>query len=565
MDEHPRPMRVIMSENKSDKPSRGRHAASAPHSTSNEPQPAIPPVQPTAAMPPVARPPHAAGQQPPIRYASDQVFQPLGSMRPVDMGQAPVIERKRKNKPLKILGITFGVIIVLLLVAYAGVALYFTDRFMPNSTIGDINVSLMSAGDAEKALTASIKDYELSIDGQGFSLKLNATDAGLSIDEGKVVKDMLSDTNPWAWPFEVRENHDETAKLVATYNGTGLEDAVRTAIATFNESATQPVNASIAFSEAQAAFVVQPEAVGTALDADAVVKAADDAVIGLDPQVKLTSEQLLKPTVFSTDAKLVAAADSANTMVKAKLDLVMAGTVAGAVDASLVSKWVTLADDLTVTLDEGALTAWVDELAAACNTVGTQRTYTRPDGKAVTVAGGTYGWAVDQDALLILVKDGVANGTTGSIDIPCSQTGSAYNGAGKQDWSSRYVDIDLSEQHARFYDASGAIIWESDIITGKPDGEHDTPSGVYMVNAMASPSKLIGYNGNEKIYETEVQYWMPFVGNYIGLHDADWQPSFGGTMYADGFGSHGCVNLSPSKAAELYGLLSSGDTVVSHW
>ena len=86
-----------------------------------------------------------------------------------------------------------------------------------------------------------------------------------------------------------------------------------------------------------------------------------------------------------------------------------------------------------------------------------------------------------------------------------------------------------------------------------------------MVNNKESPSKLIGYNGNEKIYETEVQYWMPFVGNYIGFHDADWQAAFGGTLYADGAGSHGCVNLPPSKAAELYGLLSSGDTVVSHW
>ena len=222
-------------------------------------------------------------------------------------------------------------------------------------------------------------------------------------------------------------------------------------------------------------------------------------------------------------------------------------------------------DELAVTLDEGALTAWVDELAAVCNTVGTQRTYTRSDGKVVTVAGGTYGWEVDKDALLALVKDGVANGAANTVDIPCMQTGDAYNGAGSRDWGARYMDVDLSEQHARLYDASGAVIWESDIITGKPDGEHDTPTGVYMVNAKQSPSKLIGYNGNEKIYETEVQYWMPFVGNYIGFHDADWQPAFGGTLYADGAGSHGCVNLPPSKAAELYGMLSSGDTVVSHW
>ena len=399
----------------------------------------------------------------------------------------------------------------LLLIAYVAGSLYFTDRFMPNSNIGDINVSLMSAGDAEKVLVDSIKDYALSIDGQGFSLKLTASDAGLSIDEGKVVRDMLSDMNPWAWPFELQKDHDETAKLVATYNGTGLEDAIRSAVAAFNEGAAQPVNATIGFDDAQASFVIKPEAVGTALDADAVIKAADEAVADLDPQVKLTSEQLLKPTVLSTDPKLTSAADSANTMIKADLELLMAGTVAGTVDASLISQWVSLDDELAVTLDEGALTAWVDELAAVCNTVGTQRTYTRSDGKVVTVAGGTYGWEVDKDALLALVKDGVANGAANTVDIPCTQT------------------------------------------------------GVYMVNAKQSPSKLIGYNGNEKIYETEVQYWMPFVGNYIGFHDADWQPAFGGTLYADGAGSHGCVNLPPSKAAELYGMLSSGDTVVSHW
>ncbi|MFR4802900.1 MAG: hypothetical protein ACLT98_06015, partial [Eggerthellaceae bacterium] len=109
----------------------------------------------------------ASGQEPPMRYATDQVFKPLDPMRPVDTAQAFAVERK--HKPLKILGITFGAIIALLLIAYAGVALYFTDRFMPNSNIGDINVSLMSAGDAEKVLVDSIKDYALSIDGQGFA------------------------------------------------------------------------------------------------------------------------------------------------------------------------------------------------------------------------------------------------------------------------------------------------------------------------------------------------------------------------------------------------------------
>ena len=46
---------------------------------------------------------------------------------------------------------------------------------------------------------------------------------------------------------------------------------------------------------------------------------------------------------------------------------------------------------------------------------------------------------------------------------------------------------------------------------------------------------------------------MPFVGNAIGFHDATWQPGFGGSMYMDGYGSHGCVNLSYGDAEALYG------------
>ena len=102
-------------------------------------------------------------------------------------------------------------------------------------------------------------------------------------------------------------------------------------------------------------------------------------------------------------------------------------------------------------------------------------------------------------------------------------------------------------------------------MSGIPDGVHDTSVGVYWLNQKASPSKLIGYENGKKIYESDVQYWMPFVGNVIGLHDADWQSSFGGTRYRDGAGSHGCVNLPPYKAAELYGIIQSGDVVVSHW
>ncbi len=519
----------------------------APGQTAVMPQP-VRPVAPNAKAKPGGQP----GQ---LAFAG-------GPMLPVDVSEA---DAKGGRKPLKVLGIVLGVIVALLAVVYLAGALVFMDRFLPRTTVGDLDVSLKSSAEVQGMLADVIDDYVLKVEGQGFSLKLSAAEAGMRLDGRAATDAMHASANAWAWPLEILKAHDESDKLAATYNESGLGDTVRAAVDEFNKTATPPTDAVIAYSEAKGAFIVEPEAVGTALSYDAVIKAVDDAVLALQPTVKLGADVLQQPKVLSSDPKLTAAAEQANTMIKADLVLTMAGGTAGEVNADLISQWVRLGDDLSATLDEAALTAWVDELAAACNTVGTQRTYTRPDGKVVTVAGGVYGWSVDRDALLNLVKESVAAGTVQTAEVPCTSVGTGYNGAGAQDWGLRYCDIDLAEQYARFYDETGALIWESPIVSGIPDGVHDTSVGVYWLNQKASPSKLIGYENGKKIYESDVQYWMPFVGNVIGLHDADWQSSFGGTRYRDGAGSHGCVNLPPYKAAELYGIIQSGDVVVSHW
>ena len=61
--------------------------------------------------------------------------------------------------------------------------------------------------------------------------------------------------------------------------------------------------------------------------------------------------------------------------------------------------------------------------------------------------------------------------------------------------------------------------------------------------------------------------WTPLMegAHVIGLHDADWQAAFGGTLYQQGRGSHGCVNLPVGSAADLFGIIQSGDVVVCHW
>ena len=155
-----------------------------------------------------------------------------------------------------------------------------------------------------------------------------------------------------------------------------------------------------------------------------------------------------------------------------------------------------------------------------------------------------------------MIQDAVANKQTGDIDIPTKQTAAKYTDAGQPDWGA-YVDVDLSEQHARYYDADGNLKWESGIISGNPNEGNASSTGIYSINNKERNVKLTG----KKIQRPESPSTSPtsitgcpFIGSAVGLHDANWQASssFSNPNAYLSVGSHGCINLPPSKAAELY-------------
>ena len=476
-------------------------------------------------------------------------------------------EPKKKRNAKKIAGIVCASIAGALALVYVAGIIVFSNWYYPGTTIGSIDASMKSTGDVKDELLSAVNGYKVRIVGDGFDYELDMAKVGVTIDADTIARQMHDALPAWQWPVLIsQQNHRLTDLFVTDYSGsTELNDNIRAKVEEFNKTATQPQNATIEYDSAKKQFVVKSEVAGTALNADAVIKAADAAILSFQPTVSLGEDELAKPTVLSTDERLKTAAETATRMSSVTLNLTMAGHDAGSIGPDQFSQWIKLGDDYSVTLDSDAVNNYVTELESNLDTVGSRRTYTRADGKVITVSGGVYGWEVDGDALRASINDAVNSGTSQEIDIPCTSTGAEYNGAGKKDWGNRYVDIDLAEQHVRMYDDSGALVWESDCISGIPDGSHDTSVGVYWVNSKASPSKLIGYENGKKIYESTVRYWMPFDGNAIGLHDADWQPDFGGTMYRDGYGSHGCVNLPVDAAAQLYQILQEGDCVASHW
>ena len=143
-----------------------------------------------------------------------------------------------------------------------------------------------------------------------------------------------------------------------------------------------------------------------------MVKVAEDALSALNRRAAITADQLQQPTILKTDERLKSAIETANVMIAANIPLTMDDYPLATVDADLVAQWITVNDEAQATLDETALGSWVDQLVQANNTVGSARTYTRADGKQITVKGGVYGWEIDRDALLAAVKEGVSTGST---------------------------------------------------------------------------------------------------------------------------------------------------------
>lgn len=128
--------------------------------------------------------------------------------------------------------------------------------------------------------------------------------------------------------------------------------------------------------------------------------------------------------------------------------------------------------------------------------------------------------------------------------IPKDKTATLYN---------TFVVVDISSQKLTLYH-NNEILVETDIVTGQKY-EYDTPTGIYGIRKKTMDTYLTGED-----YFAHVDYWMPFNGG-IGLHDADWRSKFGGTIYEKN-GSHGCVNVPPKYADDVFYNIEKGTKVL---
>ena len=485
--------------------------------------------------------------------------------------------------------IAVGVVVGLVAIVYIVGVVAFSTITYPNTKIAGVDVSFSSANGAASRVSSAWKHYKLNVTGGDFTWTYQPDSTEPIVDGEKAAQDIISKNEPLVWParliaaFSGTSDSTAAAKeldlntepdlsmLSSAFNKETFEKDLGSAIDEFNANRSGTFDASGAYDESQGKFTVEKAESNEKLNREHVIKYAEIELAALSDTVDLSKlgNDAYEPLNGNlTNDKIQAACDAANNFLGVNMTLKLDGNDAGKIDGSTILQWISFADPANPTIDTSQVDTWAADFANGYNTIGTTRTWTRADGKQCTVEGGDYGWTIDADSLAKQVADAINNKKTGEIDITYSKKGDTFTKKGEPDWKA-YIDVDLSEQHARYYDENGNIVWEANFISGNPNNDDGTPEGVYYIKSNDGASTLIGAKDpatGQPSYRSPVAYWMPFEGNLVGFHDATWQAdaSFDNSEAYKTVGSHGCINLRLDDAKTLHEKINVGLCVVVH-
>ena len=299
-------------------------------------------------------------------------------------------------------------------------------------------------------------------------------------------------------------------------------------------------------------YVIRKEIYGTRVNKDVLYKNIVNAIMQNNNEINLEKVNAYEsPQYTASSDKVVQAKDTLNKYVSSNIIYSYGGN-SKQLNGSIIKDWIYVDGNYNISLDESKARAFVDEIADE---------YTYTLGRTTAVSGGSngnnHGWEVDVDTETSSLISTIQNGQSVTKYPAYKETEVAsYLNSISGD---TFVEVDMGRQYLWFY-KDGYIVAEGNVVTGNlSESGCATPAGVYSLNNKQRDTNLVGPN-----YVSPVAFWMPFIKNSIGLHDASWRSEYGGEIYKTN-GSHGCVNLPYSLAQSIYNNIRVGTPVICYY
>ena len=454
-----------------------------------------------------------------------------------------------------------GIVLAFVAASYLCVAIHYANRFLPNTSINGKDCSGMTAELIEKQMQATVDDYVLVIKQTDDKEETIAgLDIGVQYTGTKVLEEVIEKQNHFLWIKSLFVKNDIQANLEFSYDGEKLQTAIDSLACLKAENQAAPQNAAVVYSEGT--YVIQPEVYGTQLKKEEVVSAIYKKVDEMNTVLDLSEEGLYVLPTYTKDSKEVLDAQATlnkyiSTNVTYSLD-----SLEVKVDGSMIKDWLSVDENLVVSIAADKVRTFTDTLGSTFNTPNTAGELVTPTGKVARIPNGRLGRIVGSAAECEKLIEEIKAGKTVTREPVLSQKATPE---GENTWGNTYIEVDISAQQMWFI-KNGSVVFQSAVVTGSPG--RDTPTGNFKILEKLRNKTLRGNidpaTGKPE-YETPVSYWARVTWSGIGFHDATWQPAFGGQLYRQGYGSHGCINMPLGAVSQFYNMIYVGCPVLIHY
>lgn len=463
------------------------------------------------------------------------------------------MKKKRKQRK-RVIIISAALFVVLIVGIYLGVMTLYTNKFLPNTYINDIDVANMTVEEVNTMLSDEVTDYTLVIiDSEGNKEYILSSDYSLTYLSDNQVQEVKNKQNNFAWLGSLFGTDKNTVILESAYDKSQLTDRISNLNIIKNAATVAAQNAYI--TEIDDKYEIVPETLGSYLDIDRIYEVIYTAIEEHKSEIQLEDYTIYEtPKITSDNTDLAKEMEFKNALTDLTITYQF-DSEERVLTGNTIKNWITYDENFNITVDRTSAYNYVEQLAMEFNTFGGTRTFKTSDGRTINIKGGEYGWIISKDSETDALIELIQNLETTTKEPAYDSEAATHDGidTGNPD---TYVEIDLTAQHLWYY-INGSLAVESDIVSGMRD-RSPTQEGTYQVSFKKEKWQLVG-----ETYDVVVDYFIMFYTD-VGLHDAAWQSSFGGNVYVAN-GSHGCINMPFDKVAEIYDLIEIGTIVYTYY
>lgn len=475
---------------------------------------------------------------------------------------AETAEEKKKKKAAVLkkvrtgLAITGGIIVAV----YLAFTIYFSGHFYFYTKINGNEFSAQSVKKVEEFMKEQVNGYSLTIQRNDNQTEtIVGSDISLRYSPGNELKEAVKKQNAFLWPKAFFKKDNLKIPVGVKYDKEALNALIEKLDCVTNKEPAATKSAVPVFDGNE--FVIQKEVIGTKVDMETFPKVVEEHLNGFrDTLDMMKTKCYVQPKYFADSPEVLEAQKQMNSYLGAHITYDFKPHTE-VVDSAAIAKWLTVDGDMKVVFDKKKVKKYIRSLADKYDTSGKPRYFVTANGNTVKVENGIYGWKINQEKEYKQLVADIEAKKTVTREPEYSRRAKSHSG---NDFGSTYAEVDLTRQYMWFIQ-NGKVVLQTPVVTGNPNNGNATPQGTYTLTYKQQGAVLRGklLPDGTREYETPVDYWMPFNGG-IGFHDANWQSAFGGSRYLT-HGSHGCVNMPPAKAAELFGIIKSGTPVICHY